>query len=341
MRSNSILSLFVLLSVILSGCLNEEDKDAVYDQPTNSVVIYAARSEALIGPLLEKFSNQSGIEVQVRYGGTSQLAASLFEEGANSPADVFYTRDPGGLIAISELLSLLPPDLLETVPEWARPLEGNWIGTSARARVVIYNTNLISEADLPDSLKGFTDPKWRSSIAWSPSSGPTQSMVTAMRIVWGEKKTMAWLEGIKANDAKTYPNHTAIVASVGTGETTVGFVNHYYLLRFLEERGGDFPVRNYHLRESDPGNLIMVVGAGILANGGHRENAEVFLRFLLSTEAQDYLTNHAFDYPVIDLVTTNIGLKPLSEIKNPKINQSLLGGIKATEALMREVGIIP
>ena len=174
-------------------------------RPPGSLIIYAARNENLIGPLIDQFSELTGIDVQVKYGGTSQLAATLSEEGANSPADVFYTRDPGGLGAVSKLLAALPQDILDTVPEWARSPESRWVGTSARARVVAYNTDKISEEDLPDSIEGFTDPKWKGRIGWSPTSGPTQTMVTAMRVIWGEKKTREWLEGRSFKESESLP----------------------------------------------------------------------------------------------------------------------------------------
>ncbi len=341
MRLFSAVSLSILASVVLVGCAGGDDTNEGDSGSAGSLIIYAARNENLIAPLIGQFSELTGIDVQVKYGGTSQLAATLSEESANSPADVFYTRDPGGLGAVSGLLAVLPQDILDTVPEWARSPEGRWVGTSARARVVAYNTDKLSEEDLPDSIEGFTDPKWKGRIGWSPTSGPTQTMVTAMRVIWGEEKTREWLEGIKANDATDYTNHTATVSGVGAGESDVGLVNHYYLLRFLKESGNGFPVRNYHLRAGGPGNLVMIVGAGILATAKNRENAEVFLRFLLSRDAQEYLTEEAFDYPLIDLVATNTALKPLSEIQRPNINQALLGDIKGTESLMRDVGVIP
>ena len=166
-------------------------------------------------------------------------------------------------------------------------------------------------------------------------------MLTAMRVIWGEDRTRAWLEGISANDPIYYPNHTATVAGVGSGEALVGLVNHYYLLRFLQEQGKDFPARNYYLRNSGPGNLVMVVGAGVLESSENREQAEQFVRFLLSDDAQRYLTEQAFDYPLVEGIDVNSALKPLSEINRPDIDQAMLADVEATVTLMREVGIIP
>ena len=337
-RLSPVVWLLVLACILSVGC---GDANRGESKPTEPLVIYAARNENLVGSLIERFSESSGIETRVKYGSTSELAATLNEEGENSPADVFYTRDPGGLEAVSSLLSPLPDDILNGVPGWARSPKGKWVGTSARTRVVVYNTERVSERELPDTIEGFTSPEWKGRIGWSPTSGPTQTMITAMRVTWGEDRTRQWLEGMKANDAIAFLNHTATVAGVGVGEVDIGLVNHYYLLRFLEESGESFPARNHHLRGGGPGNLVIIVGASIVSTTKNRANAERFLRFLLSPEAQQYLTEQAYDYPLADSVAPNAALTPLSEIRRPDVSQTLLGDIKGTESLMREVGVIP
>ena len=118
-------------------------------------------------------------------------------------------------------------------------------------------------------------------------------------------------------------------------------MNHYYLLRFLEERGNSFPARNYHLPESGPGNLVIVVGVGILETASNRDNAERFVRYLLSEEAQRYLTDRAYDYPLADGATPNAALTPLGEIRRPDVAQTQLGDASGTQRLMRDVGVIP
>ena len=332
-------ALLLLLGLaLLAGC-GHRARDA--GEQSQSLVIYAARNENLVGELIERFSETTGIETLVKYGSTSEIASTLNEEGANSPADVFYTRDPGGLLAVSDLLGPLPDDILDSVPQWARSAGGNWVGVSARARVVVYNTDRLAESDLPQSIEDFVKPEWKGRVGWSPTSGPTLTMVTAMRVLWGEDRTRRWLEGIRNNDATVYPNHTATVAGVGAGEVDVGLVNHYYLLRFLEERGQSFPVRNYHLPHGGPGNLVIVVGVGILETAQNRANAERFLRFLLSAEAQRYLTDRAYDYPLAGGAAPNAALTPLDQIRRPDVEQAQLGDVRPTERLMREVGVIP
>ena len=311
------------------------------EKPAGSLTIYSGRSEKLVDPIILQFSQVTGVKVSKKYAGTSQLAATLLEEGDRTPADVFLAQDPGVLGAVKHLLAPLPQRILSRVPEWARSPEGRWVGISGRVRVVVYNTQKLQETDLPDDLGGFIDPKWKGRIGWAPTNASFQTMVTGMRTLWGEEKTRRWLEGIKANEAKIYPKNTPIVQAVGAGEIDVGFVNHYYLLRFLQEQGETFAARNYHLRAGGPGSLIMVSGAGILAASNNREAAEKFLAFMLSTVGQQYFAGQTFEYPLVEGVQTQPELVPLSQVRRPNIPLKDLADLKGTQRLLRETGVLP
>ena len=306
-----------------------------------SLVVYSGRSESLVGPVIDQFKDATGIDVMVKYGKTSEMAATLLEEAANSPADVFYAQDPGGLGAVAHMLAPLPGDLVGVVPEWARSREGKWVGISGRARVVVYNTDALSEEDLPASLTAFTDPKWKGRIGWPPTNASFQAMVTAMRVLWGEDKAREWLIGIHANEPLVYFSNTPIVAATGAGEIDVGFVNHYYLYRFIQEDGESFGARNYYLDSGGPGGVVLVSGAGILETASNRGNAEKFIRFMLSSVAQQYFAGQTYEYPLVDGVTTHRLLPPLADLSNPSIDMVALADLKSTQALLRELGIIP
>ena len=305
------------------------------------LTIYSGRSSSLVDPIIQKFSDATGIKVGVKYAGTPQLAATLLEEGEKSPADVFFAQDPGGLGAVEEMLAPLPDSILGLVPEWARSPDAKWVGISGRARVVVYNTDALTQADLPDDIFDFIDPKWRGRIGWAPTNSSFQTMVTGMRAAWGEEKTRRWLEGIQNNRPKVFPKNTPMVAAVGSGEIEVGFPNHYYLFRFLAEEGSSFSARNYHPRAGGPGALIMVAGAGILSTSDNRENAERFLEFMLSPVAQEYFAEETFEYPLAEGIETHPGLTPLAEINQPSIPLRELADLDGTQRLLREAGIIP
>lgn len=309
--------------------------------PAQSLTIYSGRSEDLVGPIIDQFGKATGIDVRVRYGGTSEMAATILEEGRRSPADIFFAQDPGGLGAVAHFLGRIPEGILNRAESRFRSPHGKWVGISGRARVVVYNKQNLSEADLPDDIWNFTDSKWKGRIGWPPTNGSFQAMVTGMRVLWGEKKTRRWLKGIQANAPKTYPKNTPIVAAVGAGEIEAGFVNHYYLLRFLKERGESFPARNYHPRAGGPGAIILVAGAGILATSKNKDSAQRFLDFILSPGAQQYFAGQTFEYPVVKGVKTARLLVPLSEIKSPQIDMGAMADLKGTLSLLRETGILP
>ena len=305
------------------------------------LTIYSGRSESLVGPIIEQFEAATGIRVQVRFGSTPELAATLLEEGANSPADIFYAQDPGGLGAVEGLLGAIPQPLLERVGEDFRSPQGRWVGISGRARTLVYNPNVLSEADLPDDIFDLIEPQWKGRLGWAPTNASFQAMVTAMRVLWGEQKTTQWLAGIQANEPKVYPKNTPQVEAVARGEIDVGMVNHYYLFRFLSTEGDAFPARNYHPRGGGPGALVMVSGAGILNTTKNRAAAEKFIDFMLSQVAQQYFASVTFEYPVIDGVRTDRLLFPLEQINAPNIALSALADLAGTQALLQEVGVLP
>ena len=307
-----------------------------------SLVVYSGRSEELVGPVFEQFEERSGVDVQVRYGETAELAATILEEGENSPADLFFAQDPGALGALDDegRLVELPEEVLDRVPARFRADDGDWVGTSGRARVVAYNTEELSEGDLPDSIFDFTDPEWEGRIGWAPTNGSFQAFVTALRVLEGEDRAREWLEGVQANDPFAYPDNLTAVEGVASGEVDVAFVNHYYLFQVREEEGEDIPVRNYYLKGGDPGALVLAAGAGILDGAENPGAAEEFLEYALSEEAQQYFADETYEYPLIEGVEIDEQLPPLSEIQSPEVDLSNLDDLEGTLELLQETGAL-
>lgn len=310
-----------------------------------SLVIYSGRSEALVAPIISQFADVTGIDVEVRYGSTAEIAATLLEEGDRSPADLFFAQDPGGLGAVAKagLFAPLPAEILEQVPARFRSPNGLWVGISGRARVVTYNTAKVSPDELPADIYDFIDPKWSGRIGWAPTNGSFQAMVTAMRATWGEEKTRAWLAGVQANQPVVFEGNAPIVEAVGAGEVDVGLVNHYYLYRFLREQGEGFGARNHFLSGGGPGSLIMAAGAGRLAGGPNEANALRFIQFLLSTVAQQYFAGQTYEYPMVEGIVTQGGLPPLADLESSAlpIDMADLDDLQGTVLLMQETGILP
>jgi iron(III) transport system substrate-binding protein len=336
----------IVEEVEVTRVVEVEVEAAAESSDPGKLVIYSGRSESLVQPIIDQFKAATGIDVQVRYGSTSELAGVLLEEGANSPADIFYAQDPGGLGAVQNagLLTELPADLLALVPARFASETGEWVGISGRARTVTYNTNAIGDpaTELPADIYDFIDPQWNGRIGWPPANGSFQAMVTGMRAIWGEEKTRDWLLGIQANNPVVYSNNTSAVAGVAAGEVDVAFVNHYYLYRFLSEQGEGFAARNYFLPGGGPGSLIMVSGAGVLETATNAANAERFISFLLSLPGQQYFAAQTQEYPLIEGVRATDGLPPLAELDAlaVDIDLSALADLAGTQDMLLDLGII-
>jgi iron(III) transport system substrate-binding protein len=312
-------------------------------EPTvgGALTIYSGRSEELVGPLIERFETESGVDVQVNYAGTSELAATILEEGDQSPADVFFSQDGGalGALAAEDRLAALPQAMLDLVGERFRSPDGLWVGVSGRARVAVYNTDVVAADDMPDSILDFADPAWRGLIGWAPSNASLQSFVTALRMLEGEDAARAWLEQIQANEPKVYEGNAQALQGVAAGEVQVAFINHYYLLAARAD-GTAANVENHFFPGGDPGALVNVAGAGILSTARNPAAAQAFVDFLLAEESQAYFAEETYEYPLIDGVAADDRLTPLDEIESPDIDLSDLSDLQGTVELMQAVGIL-
>jgi iron(III) transport system substrate-binding protein len=288
------------------------------------------------------FTAETGIEVEVRYGSTAELAATLLEEGDRSPADIYWAQDAGALGAMQDagMFATLPAGVLERVDQKFRSVDGSWVGVTGRVRTVVYNTDELSEDEVPDSVFDLTEPEWQGRVGWAPTNGSFQSFVTAMREIHGEDTTREWLEGMLANDVKEFESNTPIVDAVGRGEISVGLVNHYYLYRFLAE-DPDFPAANKFLSE-DVGGLVNVAGIGILQSSSRPAAAQAFAEWVLGPDAQGYFSGvrEELEYPLATDVTAAEELPALDTLNPPDLDLSSLDDLEGTLQLLREVGAL-
>jgi iron(III) transport system substrate-binding protein len=306
-----------------------------------ALTIYTGRTESLVAPLLEEFSQENDVPIDVRYGDTNDLALLIGTEGDRSPADVYWGQSPGATAYLAErgLLAPLPEDLLTKVEPTFEDDDGRWVGVSGRQRVLVYNEDMVDEADLPTSVLDLTAPEYRGRVGLAPSNGSFQDFVTAMRQIEGEDVAQRWLEGMAANDSPTYANNNAIVEAVGRGEIPFGLVNHYYNHRFLAEDPG-LPSRNHRFEAGDIGGLVIPSSASILASSGRQEDAQRFIAFLLEKESQEYFAQETFEYPLADGVQAAEGVPPLSSLRPPPGEQpDELGDIATTGKLIAEAGL--
>jgi iron(III) transport system substrate-binding protein len=312
------------------------------DGEDETLTVYSGREEELVAPLFDQFEEETGVELDVRYGETAELAATLIEEGENSPADVFFGQDAGALGALEkeELLAALPAETLSRVDERYRSEQGAWTGTSGRARVVAYNSDQLSEADLPDSILDFTDDEWSGRMGWAPTNGSFQAFVTAMRLTEGDEATEEWLRGIAANDPVVFEDNEAIRDAIAAGEIDVGFINHYYVAQAIEEEGESYPVRVYHPSGGDVGSLINVAGAGIVEASDDPDGGNEFIEFLLSDDSQRYFSEETKEYPLVGGIPSDPAVTPLDQIQQPAVELGQLDDLEGTLGLLQRSGAL-
>ena len=319
----------------------EADPEADGETEDGDVTIYSGRSEELVEELIEETEESTGIDLAVRYAGTPELAAQILEEGDNSPADIFFSQDAGALGALAKegLLAPLPQEILDLVDPRFRSPDGVWIGLSGRARVAVYNTDELTDADLPTSILDFTDEAWSGRIGWAPENASFQSFVTALRVLNGEDAAREWLDGMIANQPVAYDGNGAVVRAVAAGEIQVGLVNHYYVYE-IQAEDGPLPIANHFFAAGDLGSLINVAGVGILASSQAQDQALAVTEYLLGADAQTYFAEQTFEYPLIEGVPTAEGLTPLADVQGPDIDLSDLDDLEGTLALLAEVGLL-
>jgi iron(III) transport system substrate-binding protein len=301
----------------------------------DALTVYSGRTENLVGPLLERFADETGIAIDVRYGDSGDLALLLGEEGERTPADVFLSQSPGavGFLAEQGLLAPLASEVLDRVDARFESADGLWVGVTARQRVLVYNSELVQPDELPRSVFDLLDDRYRGRVALAPGNASFQDFVAAMRQSVGDGRTREWLRGMAAAGAPTYANNNAIVEAVGRGEVPMGLVNHYYNYRFLDEDPG-LPSRNFVFPGEDLGSMLLVSTVSALASSDRREEAERFVEFLLSDEAQRYFSDETFEYPLAAGVAPAGALPPLEVPDELPYDVDRLGGELADTARM-------
>ncbi|CAN5335072.1 iron ABC transporter substrate-binding protein [soil metagenome] len=325
-----------------SGTFGEPDEEEVTEVDSEALVVYSGRNEELVGPLYEDFTEETGIEVSVRYGNSATLAGQLLEEGDQSPADVYLSQDAGALGAMAKAgcLAVLPDETLDVVPEGYRSDDGTWVGLTGRARVIVYNPDLVAEDELPESIEDVNDEQWAGEVGIAPGNASFQAFVTAMRVLQGEDEAREFLEGLVDNDVQLYEGNGAILDAVDSGEIAMGLINHYYSFEKAAEVGAESVTAQLHyLMDGEAGSLVNVSGASVLGSADRTEDAQALIEFLLSEPAQTYFAEQTYEYPMIDGVPVAEELPDLASLDAPEIDLTDLDTLAETTAMIEEVGL--
>ncbi|MGY6567608.1 MAG: extracellular solute-binding protein [Salinarimonas sp.] len=308
----------------------------------HDLTLYSGRGETLVAPIIAAFTQETGINVNVRYGGTAELAILLQEEGDRSPADLYWAQDATALGAVANLMQSLPEEVVGAVPSAYRDAENRWVATSGRGRIMARATDRVSDDEMPNSIFDLTGPEWKGRVVIAPTNGALHGHLTAMRAAIGEDETRAFVEGLMANEPITVRNNTAIVQSILDGEGDIGLTNNYYVSRVLS-RDANAPVAQALFEDGDIGNLLLVAAVGVLKTTDHSEEAIRFVEFLLSPKAQQFFVSDVQEFEVVPGSTIATGrMLSLEDVTRaaPEVDLNTLTDLEGTLQMLRDVGML-
>lgn len=308
--------------------------------------VYSGRNRDLIEPLIERFEQETGLDVEVRYPGDSAVAALQIDDEGDRGPDIFISQSPGAMGFLDSRGRLIELDsaVLDAVAPDLRAADGHWVGTSARVRVVVYNSNAVTPDELPGSVFDLVDAPYQGRVGVAATNPSFIDFVSALRELEGDAATEDFLAGLVANGARDYgSSNDAVLAAVARGEVDFGLVNHYYNARAKVE-DPEQPTENHLFDAGDPGSVVLLTTAGLLTTGtDHRDAAERFIAFLLTEESQRYFADETLEYPVVGSVEppADTGLPPLASIDAPSLDLARLGAdFAATRDLIESSGLV-
>lgn len=310
----------------------------------NTIVLYSGQHPQTTAALVSAFERQTGITVLVRNGDETALADQILAEGRASPADVFLTENSPALWALQEHGLLAPVDAstLAAVPaRFSSPVR-RWVGVTARVSMLVYNPSLVGRGDLPTSILQLADGKWKGRLAIAAGETDFQPIVTAVERHLGSAATLDWLRALKDNAAHVYPDDEAVTAQVNSGAAAIGVVNQYYWYRLRAQLGaGAMHSALAFLAPGDPGYVVNVSGAGVLAGSAHAAAAQRFLAFLVSRQGQQIIAEgDSFEYPLRPGVAANPALPPFSSLHPDPVSVADLGDGSGAIALLQKAQLL-
>ncbi len=310
---------------------------------TGKLVVYSGRSEALIQPVLDAFQAQyPQVEILLKAGSNSALANALIEEQANPQADVFITTEMFTVQSLAQkgLLQAYLPQGANALPaEFIGPNQ-TWVGLTRRARVIMYNADLVSPEELPNSIFDLTNPKWKGQVAAAGSTnGGMQAQVASMRKLLGDQATADWLKGLMNNEVTFFGSHTDVRKAVGAGEFKLGLVNHYYY-HLQKAEGSNVGVIYPDQGKGQIGLLTNITAAAIVQGAKNLPAAQALLDFLVLPEGQKLFAERNYEYPLLPGVALREGMTPLETFHLAEVDiPSTALDLDATFKLMETVGL--
>jgi iron(III) transport system substrate-binding protein len=313
------ISLVCLLALTLVAACTPYTPDTVANSPgddelVGNLVIYSGRSEALLQPVLEAFRDiHPSVEILLKAGSNSELANALIEELANPQADLFITTEMFTAQSLAGMGVFQPyqPENIELIPPGFVGTDNLWVGITLRARVIMYNTDLVTDEELPVSIFDLTAPQWEGQVAVPNSTnGSMLAQIASMRQIVGDQATEMWLKGLLENDTTFFGGHTDIRKAVGAGEFQLGLVNHYYYYLQLEE-GSPVGIIYPDQGEGEIGMITNATAAAVINGARNPAAALAFVDFLISQEGQQLFAGQNYEYPLRPGVAIRDEMDPL------------------------------
>jgi iron(III) transport system substrate-binding protein len=341
MRKNRLVALVigvVTMSLAMTGCSG----GAGGTQPGGTLTLYNAQHEDLVKAMVDGFTKETGIKVEIRSGDDSEMANQIVQEGSASPADVFLTENSPGMSLVDSKggLAKVEDATLAQVPAQFVPSSKNWVGFAARSTVLAYNSQQVKPEALPGSIMDLAKPEWKDKVGIAAGGADFQAIVSAVVAVNGEEAAKQWLAGLKAN-AKVYRSNSAVMKAVNAGEVQTGVIYHYYWYKDRAESGANST--NTELKffgHKDAGAFVSVSGAGVLSSSKNKAQAQQLVKYLTGRNGQQILADsNALEYTIGSGVPANAKLKPLSELEPPTIDVASLNGPRVV-SLMQQAGLL-
>jgi iron(III) transport system substrate-binding protein len=331
---------------VLAGCGSSSSGTSAGGSSKGTITLYSGQHEQTTDALIAGFEKQTGIKVKVRNDDEDVLEDQIQTEGSHSPADVFYTENSMPLqdLANHGLLAQLPQSTLAQTPAKYRSPQGVWTGVSARVSTLIYNPSVISKADLPTTALEMADPKYKGKLAIAPGESDFQPVVTSMLRAYGQARTLQWLQALKSNagSGHIYPDNETIADEVNRGQVAFGLINQYYWYRLDAEVGkSNDHSQVMHLAAADPGYVLDISGAGVLASSKHKALADQLVAYLTSKAGQDVIDHSiSFELPIASGVVSTQPEPPLAQLQPNPITIAELGDGQAAIKLLHEAQLL-
>lgn len=336
-----LLIVLAIAALLAAGCSAQASAS-----PEETITLYNAQHQQTTDALIAAFTAQTGIKVNVRSDDEDVLTAQIEQEGAKSPADVFYTENSPWLEQLDQkhLLAKIDPATLRQVPAADSGASGDWVGVSARVSALIYNTTDLTPSQLPKSVMDLADPQWKGKLDLAPSETDFWPIVSSVARTYGNAKALTWLKALKANAGTNdnTPDNETVTSDVSQGSSQIGIINHYYFYRLQAEVGKSaVHAALAYFAPHDPGYVLDISGAAVLKSSKHQAAAQKLVAFLTSTAGQTILAHsESFEYPIGDHVAANPQLTPLEQLQPNSFSVAELGTGEDAKTLLQQAQLI-